>query len=85
MAAKRATSADNMRAELDKIHGRVNKLNDRVVVLETQRPHVEAALDRIEKSVERLNGHAVKAMWIILALFITALWRVATTTGVPGG
>ncbi|WP_339084238.1 hypothetical protein [Hyphomicrobium sp. ghe19] len=73
-----------MRAELDKVHGRVNKLNDRVVILETQGPHTKASLDRIEKSVERLNGHLVRAIWIIIALFITALWRVATTSGLTG-
>lgn len=71
------------RAELNKMHGSVNELKERVATLEAQRPHIDDALERIEKSVERLNGHIVKAIWIILGLFITAVWRVATTGAIP--
>lgn len=74
-----------MRSELDKVHGRVTDLQSRVATLEAQRPHIDAALSRIEKSMDRLNGHIVKAIWIILALFFTALWRVVTSSGnIPG-
>lgn len=83
MAPRRATTRDDMRAELDKVHGRVTGLSERVANLEAQRPHTDAALARIEKSVDRLNGHIVKAIWIILGLFLTALWRVVSTGGVP--
>lgn len=72
------------RDDIEKLHERINGINTRVVNLEAQRPHIDASLSRIEKSVERLNGHIVKAIWIILGLFFTALWRVATTTGIPG-
>lgn len=70
--------------DIEKLHDRINGLSGRVVNLEAQRPHTDASLARIEKSVERLNGHIVKGIWIIVGLFITALWRVATTTGIPG-
>lgn len=74
-----------MRGELDKVHGRVTDLQSRVATLEAQRPHIDAALSRIEKSMDRLNGHIVKAIWIIIALFLTALWRVVTSAGsIPG-
>lgn len=73
------------RAELDKLHRRVNDLTARVINLEAQGPHIDAALDRIEKSVDRLNSHLVKAIWIVLALFITALWRIVSTGSIPSG
>jgi hypothetical protein len=72
-----------MREEINKLHERVNGLAGRVVNLEAQQPHTVAALKRIEKSVERLNGHLVRAIWIVLALFLTALWRVVSTGNLP--
>ncbi len=74
-----------MRAELGKAHDRITGLTERVANLEAQRPHIDASLARIERSVERLNGHIVKAIWIIIALFITAVWRVISAgSGIPG-
>lgn len=61
------------RAELEKIHGRINDLKERVVNLEAQNPHINAALIRIEQMVERLNGHLVKAIWAVFALFLAAV------------
>lgn len=69
----------NIRNELDRVHERVNSLRERVTNLEAQQPHTVAALARIETSVNKLNGHVSKAVWIILALFLTAVWKVAVT------
>lgn len=67
------------RSELNTMHERINGMRDRVVTLETQQPHTVAALARIEQSVNKLNGHVSKVVWIILALFLTALFKVAMT------
>lgn len=72
------------RTEIDKLHERVTRLRERVVNLEAQRPHVEAALVRIEKNIERLNGHLSKAVWIVLGLFLTALWGLVIRGNLPG-
>jgi len=42
---------ETTRNELDKLHGRINDLKERVVSLEAQQPHINAALLRIEGSV----------------------------------
>jgi hypothetical protein len=70
--------------DVEKLHERINGLSARVVDLEAQRPHINSALDRIEKSVDRLNAHLVRAVWIILGLFIVALWRIVSPGGAPG-
>ncbi|MFZ5692462.1 MAG: hypothetical protein ACOY5F_14530 [Pseudomonadota bacterium] len=72
------------RTEIDKLHGRVSDLKERVVNLEAQQPHTTAALTRIEKSVEQLNGHVSKGVWAILGLFLVALWKMILTGHVPG-
>lgn len=69
-------------------------MRERVVNLEAQQPHTTAALARIEKnisdhkadmksSLDRLNGHLSKAIWIILALFLTALWKLVASGQLP--
>lgn len=65
------------RAAIDTLHGRVSDLKERIVNLEAQQPHVNAALDRIETSVKTLNGHLSKAVWIILGSFLLAVWKIA--------
>ena len=72
------------RVEIEKIHGRISDLKGRVVHLEAQQPHTSAALARIEKSVERLNGYLSKAAWMIFGLFFVALWRLVSNGSVPG-
>lgn len=71
------------RAEIEKLHGRITRLSERVVNLEAQQPHISGTLVRIEKNVERLNGHLSKAVWIILALFLTALWGLVVRGNLP--
>lgn len=83
-----------IRLEFEKLHGRVNDLKERVVNLEAQQPHISAALARIERdgkdawerieiSIGRLNGHLSKGVWIIVALFLTAIWRLVQSGGIP--
>lgn len=45
---------DTTRAELDKIHSRINETAGRVIVLEAQQPHITAALVRIEAKSDKL-------------------------------
>lgn len=70
--------------DIEKLHGRVNDLSSRVVSLEAQRPHIAETLDEIKDSIGRLNGHLVRAVWVVLALFITALWKIIANGGLPG-
>lgn len=72
---------DVTRAEIDKLHGRISDLKERVVNLEAQQPHINAALGRIERMVEKLNGHLVKAIWIIFALFLAAVVKFTLSGG----
>jgi chromosome segregation ATPase len=72
-----------LRAEIEKLHGRITRLSERVVNLEAQQPHISGTLARIEKNVERLNGHLSKAVWIIFALFLTALWGLVVRGNLP--
>lgn len=74
------------RSEVDKLHGRTSDLKERVVQLEAQNPHINATLIRIEKMVERLNGHLVKAIWCVFALFIAAFvkWVLGGGLNIPG-
>lgn len=60
------------RAEIEKLHGRLNDMKERVVTLEAQQPHINAALIRIETSVDKLNGHLSKLIWLAAALFVAA-------------
>ncbi len=59
-------------------------MRERVANLEAQQPHINAALLRIETNVEKLAGHLTKAMWIVLALFIGAVWRLVAIGAIPG-
>lgn len=58
-----------IRTEVNALHSRVNDLKERVVKLEAQVPHTNAMLERIEKSVDRINGHIVKAVWLVAIAF----------------
>lgn len=69
------------RAEIDKLHGRISDLKERIVNLEAQQPHINAALGRIERMVEKLNGHLVKAIWIVIALFLAAVVKFTIAGG----
>lgn len=67
-----------IRTEFEKVHERITRVRERVVNLEAQQPHMVASLGRIEKMVDRLNGHLTKAIWIIVALFIGALFKIVS-------
>jgi len=54
------------RSELEKLHGRINDMKERLVTLEAQQPHINAALLRIEGSVEKIAGKIGKAIWAVL-------------------
>lgn len=84
------------KSDISKVHDRIDDIKERVVNLEAQRPHIDAALIRIEKSVEglaaivqrnvdRITGWLSKGVFIVLALFITALWKLVVGGGsIPG-
>lgn len=72
------------REEMNALHGRVSDLKERVVNLEAQQPHINAALTRIEKSVEKLSSHVSKGVWVILGLFIVSLWKMILAGHIPG-
>lgn len=72
------------RAEIDKLHGRVSDLKERIVNLEAQIPHINSALGRIEKLVEKVNCHMTRGAWAIIALFIAAVWKLVTSGAIPG-
>jgi peptidoglycan hydrolase CwlO-like protein len=76
------------RVELDKIHERISSVKERVVNLEAQNPHINAALLRVEKGIDRLNGHIVKVVWAVLAIFITVVVKFTFAGGwdipIPG-
>gem|GEM_PF-1845208 len=59
------------RSELEKLHGRISDLKERVVTLEAQQPHINAALLRIETSVEKLIGRIGKALWAVFLILLT--------------
>lgn len=72
------------RTELEKLHGRINEVKNRVTILETTVPHISASLIRIERSVDKLGGYLSRAVWIILALFVTAVWKLIASGSIPG-
>lgn len=72
------------RNEVNALHGRLNDLKERVVKLEAQVPHTNESLARIEKSVEKINGHIVKAIWMIVALFIGVVFQFTVNGGFRG-
>lgn len=58
-------------------------MSERLARVEAQEPHTNKALLRIETSVERLNGHLSKGVWIVLALFITAVFGLIRNGSIP--
>lgn len=70
-----------IRTEVNSLHARINDLKDRVVKLEAQVPHTNESLLRIEKSVDKLNGHIVKAIWLVIALFVGVVFQFAIRGG----
>jgi hypothetical protein len=64
---------ENIRLELEKLHGRINDVKDRVITLEAQQPHINAALLRIESGVTVLAGRIVKALWALGLLILGPL------------
>ncbi|MBX5020433.1 hypothetical protein [Rhizobium lentis] len=61
------------RSELEKLHGRINDMKERLVTLEAQQPHINAALLRIEGSVEKIAGKIGKAIWAVLTPTIVVI------------
>lgn len=47
-------------------------MKERVVTLEAQQPHINAALTRIEKSVDKINGHLSRVIWVGAGALILA-------------
>ena len=71
------------RDELDKLHERITRLRERVVNLEAQQPHINAALMRIEGSVDKLTAKTGKAFWIVAtpltAIVVGILFKLIAT------
>jgi hypothetical protein len=74
------------RAELEKLHGRINDLKERIVLLEADRPYVREALARIESAVSELRvgfkadidqfrGYFVKFVWVVAVALIGAIMQ----------
>jgi hypothetical protein len=61
------------RGELEKLHGRINDMRERIVTLEAQQPHINAALLRIEGSVGKLADRIRNALWALLLLVLSPL------------
>lgn len=66
---------------MNTLHERLSSLKERVVTLEAQTPHINAALVRIEKSVEKLNGHLSKVIWTVAAAVLVALAKFVISGG----
>lgn len=73
-----------IRAEIEKLHERVSGLKERVVNLEAQQPHINAALLRIEGSVDKLTNRIGKAIWAVLTPVIVLAVGVAFKIIVSG-
>lgn len=76
------------REELDKLHERITRLRERVVNLEAQQPHINAALLRIEGSVEKLALKISKAVWVVaaplIAIVVGILFKLIASGAVSG-
>lgn len=76
------------RDELDKLHERITRLRERVVNLEAQQPHINAALLRIENNVEKMVTKIDRAKWAFLApliaLVVGVAFKVLTSGQVAG-
>ena len=75
----------DVRSEVNTLHARINDLKERVVTLEAQVPHTNAMLERIEKSVERINSHILKAIWLVFALAVGVVFKFAISGGFQVG
>lgn len=71
----------DIRNEFNSLHARVNDLKERVVKLEAEGPHIAQALERIEKSVDKINSHFVKAIWLVVALVVGVVVNFALRGG----
>lgn len=69
------------RAEIDRLHQRINEVKDRVTIMETQTPYIKESLLRIEKSVDALNGYVAKAIWAVIILFIGLVFKFTVDGG----
>ena len=76
------------RDEFNILHGRITDLRERVVNLEAQQPHINAALMRIEGSVDKLAAKIGKAFWIVatpLAAIVVGILFKLISTGAHSG
>ena len=73
-----------IRDELDKLHERITRLRERVVNLEAQQPYINAALLRIEGSVEKLANKISKAVWVVATPLVVLLVGVLFKSLVSG-
>lgn len=75
-----------VRAEIEKLHERVSGLKERVLNLEAQQPHINAALARIEGSVDKLANRIGKAIWAVLTpivvLAVSAAFKILVSGSV---
>lgn len=69
------------RAEFEKMHERINGVKDRVTILETNMPHINSALTRIQGGVEKLNGHISKGVWAIVVLILAVIVKFVVEGG----
>ncbi len=57
-----------IRSEVEKLHARINDMKERLVTLEAQQPHINAALMRIE--VGKIADRIRNALWALLLLVL---------------
>jgi hypothetical protein len=62
------------RAEIEKLHGRINEMGNRLTVLETNIPHINAALARIQGGVDKL-------VWAVALLFLGVVFKFVVEGG----
>jgi hypothetical protein len=72
------------RSELEKLHGRIGDLKERVVSLEAQQPHINATLLRIEGGIEKLGGRIWKAVGAVALLFMTPMAVILVKAALSG-
>jgi hypothetical protein len=73
-----------VRSELEKLHGRIGDLKERVVTLEAQQPHINAALVRIEAAMTAGFSKIGKIVLAIGLCFLTPFALVAVKFLVSG-
>lgn len=69
------------RAEIEKVHERISGLNQRVTVLETTVPHINAAVARIERVVDKMHGNVSKLLWAVGIAVIGVVVKFALDGG----